>query len=194
MIGQALHDILCIWKAGNKNNIEERSRWPVSYHSGSDDLMWAELVYLLTYLQKRSIPYVGSSSECGPEAAAAMQNTPLPPHNTKGLSTYPQITACSPMMTKVTVDPSWGQGDKWQGFLPSELKNGLAGAHSIPAGGRTEGGQALHGRGMRGGSDCWLQPPTNQELLPLPSNHHQHRQAGGHQPLQATLGDEQLRH
>lgn len=105
-------------------------------------LMWAELVYLLAYLQKRSVPYVGSSSEWGPEAAAAMQNTPLPPHNIKGLSIYPQITACSPMMTKVTVDPSWGQGDKWQGFLPLELKNGLTGAHSTPAGSR------------RGGQDC----------------------------------------
>lgn len=132
MTGRTLRDILCIWKAGNKNNVEERSRWPVSYHSGSDDLCGLNLFIYLHICKKRSVPYVGSSSECGPEAAAAMQNTPLPTHNIKGVSTCPQIAACSPTMTKVTADPSWGQGDKQQGFLPLELKNGLAGTHSIP--------------------------------------------------------------
>lgn len=85
-------------------------------------LMWAELVYLLTYLQKRNFPYASSSYIM---YMLYTQYIPLPTHNVKGSSIDPQITMSSLAATKVTVDPSQGQGVKWLVCLTLQLKKGL---------------------------------------------------------------------
>lgn len=41
-----------IWKAGKENNVAERSRWPMSYHSWSDDLCGLNL-FIYSHICKK---------------------------------------------------------------------------------------------------------------------------------------------
>lgn len=111
----------CIRKAGNENNVTERSRWPMSYHSRSDDLRGLNLFIYSHICRNEAFLMLAAALLYGPQVAAATPYIPLPTRNTEGLGTYLQITSRFPTMTKVTVDPSLGQGVKRQVFLTVEL-------------------------------------------------------------------------
>lgn len=75
-------------------------------------LMWAQLVYLLTYLQKSNIPYVSSSNIVYYMYILYTQYILLPMHNTRAPGIYAVIMG-SPTTIKVMPDPFQGQGAKW---------------------------------------------------------------------------------
>lgn len=108
----------CIRKAGNENNVAERSRWPMSYHSRSDDLCGLNLFIYSHICQNEAFLVLAAALLCGPEVATATPHIVLPTRSTKGLSTYLQTTSRFPTMIKV--DPSPGQGVKQQVFLTVE--------------------------------------------------------------------------
>lgn len=110
----------CIQKAGNENNVAETSRWPMSYHSRSDDLCGLNLFIYSHICQNEAFLVLAAALLCGPEVAAATPHIALPTSSTEGLSTNLQTTSRFPTMIKVTLDPSPGQGVKQQVFLTVE--------------------------------------------------------------------------
>lgn len=141
-----------IRKAGKVNNVAERSRWPMSYHSQSADLCGLNL-FIYSHICKKETFLMLAAAILYIMYILYTQYIPLPTHNGKGSSIYPQITTCSPAMTKATVDPSQGQGGKRLVCLTPQLRKGLAKrgsqGYSCPAhwlGDRTEVVEVLQGR------------------------------------------------
>lgn len=101
----------CIQRASNKNKVTERNRWPVSYHSWSDDLCGLNLFIYSHICQKVTFLML---------AAAILyilyilytRHILLPTHNTRTSGIYPLIMG-SPTTIKVTLDPACGQGVEW---------------------------------------------------------------------------------
>lgn len=134
-------------------------------------LMWAQLVYLLTYLQKSNFPYVSSSNIV--YYVYYIHSTYFYLDTTQGVSGVYPLIAGSPAITKVMLTlPRARELNEW--CLTPQLKKGLkeAQCYSCPShclGDRTE---VLRSSGARKWvCNYWLypwhHPVCNYQLYPL---------------------------
>lgn len=101
----------CIQRASNKNRVTERNRWPVSYHSWSDDLCGLNLFIYSHICKKVTFLMLAAAILCIMYILYT-QYILLPMYNTRAPGIYAVIMG-SPTTIKVMPDPFQGQGAKW---------------------------------------------------------------------------------